>query len=78
METKNRVFKNKITSTFGAILMLVALSMFLLDRLPIIEGVEFSWLEMLGTAMLGWVFLMAKDSLLEGLFLNIFKIKQNE
>jgi len=29
-------------------------------------------------AVLGWVFLTARDTLLEGLFLNLFKIKKEE
>ena len=56
--------------------MLMALVMFILNRIPIYE-VDFSWMEMVGTAVLGWVFLMAKDTLLEGIFLNIFKINKN-
>ena len=76
METKSRILKNKITSIFGGILMLMALVMFILNRIPLYD-VDFSYMEMVGTAVLGWVFLMAKDSLLEGIFLNIFKINKN-
>jgi hypothetical protein len=50
--------------------------MFILNRIPLYD-VDFSWMEMVGTAVLGWVFLMAKDTLLEGIFLNIFKIKND-
>jgi len=77
MDMKSRITKNLITTFFGALLMFIAVAMLLLDRLPIIEGVDFSWLEMVGTAVLGWAFFTAKDTLLEGIFLNLFKIKSD-
>ena len=39
---------------------------------------ETSTLELATIAVLGWVFLTARDTLLEGLFLNLFKIKKEE
>ena len=72
-ETKNRIVRNWVTTVFGTLLMLAALAMFIANRIPQ-ANIDFSWLEMVGTALLGWVFLMAKDSLLEGLFMGIFKI----
>lgn len=74
---KQRILRNWITTIFGSILMLVAVTMLIANRIPQVN-VDFSWVEMVGTAVLGWVFLMAKDSLLEGLFLGIFKIKEKE
>ena len=68
-------FKNYITSTVGALIMLSALAMFILDRLG---KIEFSFMEFLLVVILGWVFLSAKDTLLEGLFFKLFKIKKPE
>ena len=39
---------------------------------------ETSTLELATIAVLGWVFLTARDTLLEGLFLNLFKIKKED
>ena len=72
-ETKNRIVRNWVTTVFGTLLMLAALAMLIANRIPQ-ANIDFSWLEMVGTALLGWVFLMAKDSLLEGLFMGMFKI----
>lgn len=72
-ETKNRIVRNWVTTVFGTLLMLAALAMLIANRIPQ-ANIDFSWLEMVGTALLGWVFLMAKDSLLEGLFMGVFKI----
>jgi len=65
--------KNWITSIFGGVLMALAVTMFILNKMGTID---FSWLEMVGVAVLGWVFLWAKDTLIEGLFLGIFKMKR--
>jgi hypothetical protein len=77
MNTKKRVIKNWITTIFGTLLMFAGLAMLIANRIPETD-INFSWMEMVGTALLGWVFLMAKDSLLEGLFMGIFKIKEKE
>ena len=69
--------KNYISTIFGALLMLVALTMFILDRIPS-AGIDFSLFEMTAVAVLGWVFLFAKDSLIEGIFLGIFKVKAKD
>lgn len=74
---KTRIIRNIITTVFGSLLMFTALAMLIANRIPDVN-VDFSWMEMVGTALLGWVFLMAKDSLLEGLFLGIFKVKAKE
>ena len=67
--------KNWITSVFGGLLMLLAIAMFVAEKL---DKIDFSWIEMVGVAVLGWVFLWAKDTLIEGLFLGIFKMKEKE
>ena len=74
---KNRIIRNWITTIFGTLLMFAALAMLIANRIPT-ANIDFSWLEMVGTALLGWVFLMAKDSLLEGLFLGVFRIAPKE
>lgn len=73
--TKNRIVRNWVTTVFGSLLMMAALVMLIANRVPS-ANIDFSWIEMVGTALLGWVFLMAKDSLIEGLFMNIFRIEK--
>jgi len=74
---KTRLIRNIITTIIGTLLMLTAIAMLVANRIPD-TNIDFSWLEMVGTMLLGWVFLMAKDSLLEGLFMGFFKIKAKE
>jgi len=71
---KNRIFANWVTSIFGTLLMLAAIAMYVANRIPQFE-VNFSIIEMVSVAVLGWVFLTAQDTLLEGLFCKVFKIK---
>ncbi|HKK43084.1 MAG TPA: hypothetical protein VJ963_11790 [Bacteroidales bacterium] len=75
MNIKQRVLRNWITTIFGTLLMFAALAMLIANRIPS-ANVDFGWWEMVGTALLGWVFLMAKDSLLEGVFMGIFHVKE--
>lgn len=74
---KQRIIRNWITTIFGTLLMFTAIAMLIANRIPE-TNIAFSWMEMVGTALLGWVFLMAKDSLIEGLFMGVFKIKEKE
>jgi len=74
---KTRLIRNIITTVIGTLLMLTGIAMLVANRLPS-ANVDFSWIEMVGTMLLGWVFLMAKDSLIEGLFLGFFKVKAKE
>lgn len=67
--------QNWLTTCIGAILMLVAITMYILSK---VKGYEISLIETMSVAVLGWVFLTARDTLLEGLFLNLFKIKKPE
>jgi uncharacterized membrane protein len=76
MNTKQRI-KNYITTIFGSVVMFGALVMLILNRLPN-SNVDFSWFEMIGTALFGWIFVMAKDSLIEGLFMGVFKVKEKD
>jgi hypothetical protein len=68
--------KNKITSWIGVILMSVAIFLYIAGKYS--DKFETSTLELATIAVLGWVFLTARDTLLEGLFLNLFKIKKEE
>jgi hypothetical protein len=68
-------FKNKITSWIGVILIAVAIFLYIAGKYS--NKFETSTLELATIAVLGWVFLTARDTLLEGLFLNLFKIKKD-
>jgi hypothetical protein len=75
MKTKKRIIQNYITTIFGSVVMFGALVMLVINRLPN-TGVDFSLFEMILTALFGWIFVMAKDSLIEGLFMGVFKVKE--
>ena len=77
MNAKQRILKNWITTIFGTMLMFGALAMLIANRIPT-ANIEFSLWEMILTAVLGWVFLMAKDSILEGLAMGLFRVKEKE
>ena len=68
-------FKNKITSWIGVILIAIAIFLYVAGKYS--NKFETSTLELATIAVLGWVFLTARDTLLEGLFLNLFKIKKD-
>lgn len=63
--------QNWITTSIGALLMVLAVVMYVLDKF---YNFEIPVMEIVTVAILGWVFITARDTLLEGLFLNIFKI----
>lgn len=67
--------QNWLTTSIGAVLMLTAIIMYVLSK---IKGYEVSLVETASVAVLGWVFLTARDTLLEGIFMNLFKIKKSE
>lgn len=72
-----RIVKHWITSLFGVVLMCLSVGMFLLNHIkPTAQ--PFTLMEMITVALLGWVFLWAKTSLLEGVFLGLFKISQGD
>ena len=64
--------KNWMTTIIGAILMLTAVAMYVVSKLK--PEVDIHITEMASVTVLGWVFLTAKDTLLEGMFMNVFKI----
>ncbi|MHA2085464.1 MAG: hypothetical protein ACXABD_17040 [Candidatus Thorarchaeota archaeon] len=53
--------------------MLTAITMYVLSK---VKDFDVSLIEMASVAVLGWVFLTARDTLLEGMFMNLFKIKK--
>jgi phosphate/sulfate permease len=65
--------QNWLTTSIGAVLMLTAIIMYVLSK---IKGYEVSIMETASVAILGWVFLTARDTLLEGVFMNLFKINK--
>ena len=67
--------QNWMTTIIGALLMVAAVAMYVLDKFK--PEMEIHLTEIASVAVLGWVFLTAKDTLLEGVFLNIFRIKKN-
>jgi hypothetical protein len=67
--------QNWITTSIGAVLMILAIVMYILNKF---YTFEISLMETVSVAVLGWVFITARDTLLEGLFLNIFKIKKDK
>ncbi len=66
--------KNYFTTAIGILLMLMSVIMFFLPKFVSIKS--FSLLELIMGLVLGWVFLMAKNTLIEGIFLGIFKMKK--
>ena len=77
MGLKMRVIRNWVTTIIGALLMLVAVALFIMSKLNKFEF-EFTFLELLPVVLLAWVLLMAKDSLLEGITMGVFKIKPKD
>jgi hypothetical protein len=67
--------QNWLTTAIGAVLMLTAITMYVLSK---VKDFDVSLIETASVAVLGWVFLTARDTLLEGMFMNIFKIKKSE
>ena len=76
METsvKERVFKNKITTSIGVIILLYGIVLIVFsvrNKASLMEDAK-AIIPILG---LGWTFLMAKDTLLEGILPGIIKFK---
>jgi hypothetical protein len=67
--------QNWLTTSIGAVLMLTAITMYVLSK---VKGYEVSLIETASVAVLGWVFLTARDTLLEGIFMNLFKINKKD
>lgn len=69
-------FRNLITTTIGVLVMLSGVISIFLGMFGIIAPVSIWTIAMI--EVLGWVFVAAKDSLLEGLSMNLLKIKKSE
>lgn len=67
--------KNWYTTVIGAVMMLASLG--LIYAKIFVPGVAITYIEITVVAILGWVFLMAKDTLLEGVLGGIFKLPRN-
>jgi predicted membrane channel-forming protein YqfA (hemolysin III family) len=65
--------QNWVTTIIGAIMMILALVMYVLNSF---YSFEIANLEIIMMIVLGWVFVTARDTLLEGLFFNLFKINK--
>jgi len=68
-------FQNKITTGIGITLMLAAVGLYVGSKFA---NYEVTVLELGGVSTLGWVFLTAKDSLIEGVLLTMFKVKKED
>lgn len=75
MEMRKR-FTEKYTSIIGAIILLIAVGLYTVSKFK--PEFEVNSIELATVATLGWVFLTARDTLLEGLFLNLFKINKSD
>ncbi len=69
--------KNWITSIIGVIVMLSASIMYFFGE-KIIDDFTISMTEFLTLLFVGYIFLVAKDSLIQGLLGNILKIKKED
>lgn len=68
-----RRFKNWATTIIGALMMLLGVSMYVTNKY---FHQEFTWVEITLTIVIGWVFLRAKDTLIEGILFGLLKIKK--
>lgn len=66
-------FQNKITTIIGIFLMLTGLILYIGSKFA---DYKLTVLELSAVITLGWVFLTAKDTLIEGVLFNVFKIKK--
>lgn len=69
--------KNWITTVIGAIMMVVGLAMIIANYFNLVEK-DIPILEIVMIMIFGWTFLFAKDTLLEGMFLSLFKVKKSD
>lgn len=75
--TKIRVVRNIVTTIIGSLLLLAAIGLWVASKFANVDF-EFTFIQLLPAVLLGWVLLMAKDSLLEGITMGIFKIKAKD
>lgn len=69
-------FKQLITTIIGTLIMVSGVVSIFLGMFAIIDPIPIYTICII--EFLGWVFVSAKDSLLEGISLNLLKLKKNE
>lgn len=69
-------FRDLITTIIGALIMLSGVVTILLSMFGIIDPVSIWTICII--EILGWVFVAAKDTLLEGITMNLLKLKKSE
>jgi len=72
---KERIFKHWITTIFGLLVMILAVVMFILGKH---FGWQFTALEFGLVLFIGWVFFVAKHSLIKAVFLDRFNVPDPE
>lgn len=77
MATKIRVIRNWVTTVIGTLLLIASVVLFVASKLNI-ANFEFTFIQLLPAVLLGWTLLMAKDSILEGITMGVFKVKAKE
>ena len=71
---KGRIFKHWFMSIMGILIWMITLSLFVIGKLELKEGAnQLSLLEIVAMLMLGYLFFVAKTSLLNGLSLGVLK-----
>jgi hypothetical protein len=68
--------QNKVTSIIGIIIILIALAMIFATYF--IEKYEFTILQYSTVLFLGWIFMAAKNSIIEGITMGIWKPKNKQ
>lgn len=75
MTPKNRL-REGVTTFIGLLFLISVLTMIAMNLFY--EKDFAAWSTIIPISLLGWVFLWAKNSLLEGITLGLFKVKANE
>jgi len=71
---KDRIFRHVFMSVIGVIIWVITLGLFIINKLDLMENArEISVMEFVAFMMLGYIFFVAKTSLLNGLSMGIFK-----
>lgn len=68
--------QNWLTTIIGAVLMVTAITMYVVSKFK--PDMDIHLTEIGSVTVLGWVFLTARDTLLEGMFMNLFKVKKTD
>ena len=75
MKKTTERFRNWATTIIGIVIMAIAVILYTAGKF---FDLQIDKLEAATMLVLGWVFFTAKDTLLEGLFLNLFRIKKED